>query len=449
MGSDLIYSTYLGGPEESGGKSDHATGIAVDSAGNAYVTGVTSRSVSQSATPFNPHMEAVQATSSLQRSTLPESDYVYSTYLGGGGTSINFEQAEGLAADNEGNAYVVGTVATVDFPTHNAIQPAYGGGESDAVVVKLSPTGSFVYSTYLGGVDFNGDSGHAIAADAAGNAYVTGEASCQDFPLRNPFQPTLHGPYDPFVTVYNSTGSAYLYSTYLGGNMVDFSSGIAVFDNTVYIAGNTASSDFPVFNPLPPDPNGSAQIYLARLPLDGSPPIFSTLLPDTPGQDPPEAHGLAVDGEGTAYVSGSSFMGTDVQTFVMKVAAGAGATPTSTPPAPTITPTSTSTATPQATSTGTATRPATATPTRTGHRDAANHNDATGQRDKRGYCNTHRDCKPNRLCNLFLGCATGRLLLPGSQLLILPRGNFGIYRQHFPAIQRDHQGATVEDGGAR
>jgi hypothetical protein len=353
-GSNLVYSTYLGGPQTEG-ITEHATGIAVDGVGNAYVTGVTASTDFPTRNAIQPAFGGGEEDFFITKVNPAGTEYVYSTYLGGGGTFINFEIAEGIATDGSGNAYVVGTVASQDFPVQNAIQPAYGGGESDAVVVKLNPTGSFVYSTYLGGVDFQGDSGHAIAADAEGNAYVTGEVSCQDFPVHNAFQPTLKGSYDPFVTVYNSTGSAYIYSTYFGGDSVDFSPAIAFFGNSVYIAGSTASSDFPIFNPLPPDPDGSGPTYLARLPLDGSPPIFSTFLPNIPGHTETEVHGLAIDGEGAAYVSGYAFRGSEAQTFVIKVADEGG---------PSATPTVTQ-ATQIPTSTATATRTPASSPTRT------------------------------------------------------------------------------------
>jgi hypothetical protein len=384
-GSDLVYSTYLGGPQTEG-ITEHATSIAVDGAGNAYVAGVTASLSFPTRNAIQPAFGGGQSDFFVTKINAAGSDYVYSTYLGGGGTFINFEEAEWIAADGAGNAYVVGTVSTDDFPVHNAIQPEYGGGESDAVVVKLNPTGSFVYSTYLGGNDFLGDQGHAITADSSGNAYVTGEASCQDFPVHNAFQPTLNGNYDPFVTVLNSAGSAYIYSTYFGGSMVDFSDGIGVFGDTVYFGGHTESSNFPIFNPLPPDPNGNSRVYIARLPLDGSPPLFSTLLPRTPGHDMAEVHGLAVDHAGNAYVSGYDFVGLDAQTFIVKVAPAAGGTPvptrsptgtatqTPTPIQPTATPTTqvpaasatqitTSTSTAVATATAIATATASSTPT--------------------------------------------------------------------------------------
>src|SRR5207237_4899742 len=111
-------------------------------------------------------------------------------------------------------------------PTFNAIQPA-NAGYYDAVVAKLNTSGGLIYSTYLGGsTGLNGaDEAYGIAADATGSAYVTGETASSDFPVLNAFQPVWGGSYDGFVTKINPTGSALVYSTYLGGD--SFDSGMA------------------------------------------------------------------------------------------------------------------------------------------------------------------------------------------------------------------------------
>jgi len=178
---------------------------------------------------------------------------IYSTLLGGGR-----EGGEAIAVDAEGNAYVTGYTYSASFPTTpGAFQPTFGdaldppnrfGPDPDAFVTKLNPTGSaLVYSTYLGG---NGaEFGRGIAVDASGNAYVTGSTGSLNFPTTpGAFQSTLGGgPYDAFVTKLHSAGAVLVYSTYLGGVDADSGQGIALDANAnAYVAGSTASKDFPI-----------------------------------------------------------------------------------------------------------------------------------------------------------------------------------------------------------
>src|SRR6202158_4584712 len=146
----------------------------------------------------------------------------YSTYLGGIGDDIG----NGIAVDAAGNAYVTGDTNSANFPLVSSSQ-TFGGGY-DAFVTKFNAAGNaLVYSTYLGGS--GGDEGRGIAVDAAGNAYVTGSTTSTNFPTTaNPLQPTSGGGNDAFVTKLSATGSALVYSTYLGGNGGDLGYGIAV-----------------------------------------------------------------------------------------------------------------------------------------------------------------------------------------------------------------------------
>ena len=141
-----------------------------------------------------------------------------------------------------------GHTHSTDFPTTTgAFQTTYGGGNGDAFVTKLNPTGTaLVYSTYLGGT--GNDYGYGIAVDTAGNAYVTGYTASTDFPTTpGAFQTTYGGGNDDaFVTKLNPTGTALVYSTYLGGTDSDIGNGIAVDTaGNAYVTGYTASTDFP------------------------------------------------------------------------------------------------------------------------------------------------------------------------------------------------------------
>ena len=251
LGSALVYSTYLGGISR-----DHATGIAVDAAGNAYVTGNTS-SVQFPTTPgayqttFGGSNDVLiyQGDAFVVKLDPTGSALIYSTFLGGSGDDI----AYGIALDSSGNAYVVGATASTDFPTTpGAFQPTFGGGEAHVFVAKVNPLGSaLVYSTYLGGSDH--DEGFGIALDGlpSPNAYVTGETRSTDFPIiPGAIQPTFAGGtgFDVFVTKLDPTGSALIYSTYLGGPGDDYGNAIAVDalpNPNAYVTGVTASTTFP------------------------------------------------------------------------------------------------------------------------------------------------------------------------------------------------------------
>src|SRR5262249_6872431 len=142
---------------------------------------------------------------------------VYTSFVGGsGGDSVY-----GIALDASGDAFVTGTTDSIDFPTMSPFQTDQPG--EDAFVTKLSPSGNaLVYSTYLGGSDK--DDAADIAVDASGGAYVTGSTISADFPTMNPFQTDRTDDVrdaDVFVTKLNWSGNGLVYSTYLGGAVVD------------------------------------------------------------------------------------------------------------------------------------------------------------------------------------------------------------------------------------
>jgi len=182
-GTALIYSTYLGGSGE-----ENAHSIAVDTSGNAYVTGFTESS-------NFPTVNAVQSSlhgvfdAFVFKLNSTGSALQYSTYLGGAAG----DQGSGVAVDHLGNCYVSGTTSSIDFPTVNAAQASSGGGVFDGFVVKFNPTGSALdYSTYIGGS--GSDAALAIAADPDGNTYVTGTTDSTNFPTVNAFQVAFPNP---------------------------------------------------------------------------------------------------------------------------------------------------------------------------------------------------------------------------------------------------------------
>jgi hypothetical protein len=288
----LSYSTYLGGSS-----SDVGHAIAVDASGNAYVTGSTSSANFPTKNPLQPALGG-SSDAFVAKLDSTGSALIYSTYLGGSGDDF----AEAIAVDASGNAYVTGSTTSSNFPTKNPFQAALGGPFAiSAFLTKLDPTGSaLVYSTYMGGSAQ--DSAKAIAVDPSGNAYVTGSTNSANFPTKNPFQAASGGGLDAFVAKLDPTGSALVYSTFLGGTMGDFGSGIAVdASGNAYVTGSTSSANFPTKNPLQPALGGSSNAFVAKLDSTGSALVYSTYLG---GSGVDFANAIAVDPSGNAYVTG-------------------------------------------------------------------------------------------------------------------------------------------------
>jgi hypothetical protein len=291
----LAYSTYLGG-----GSIDGGNGIAVDAAGNAYVTGSTASTDFPSTpgafdTTDNANTEAFVTKLNTSGTAL-----IYSTYLGGSSRE-NFVRG-GVVVDSAGNAYVTGDTSSTDFPTTPGAFQGTNGGFEDAFVTKLNASGSaLVYSTYLGGNDI--DDGLGIAVDTSGNAYVTGLADSTNFPTANAFQGTKNVGDDAFVTKLNAAGSALVYSTYLGGGALDQSNGVAVdAAGNAYVTGQTASTDFPTTpGAFDTTDNPFSDAFVTKLNASGTALVHSTYLG---GNSTDIGSGIAVDSAGNAYVTG-------------------------------------------------------------------------------------------------------------------------------------------------
>jgi hypothetical protein len=312
-GSAFIYSTYLGGFGE-----DFATAIAADATGNAYITGFADSplledcpSCSFPTTPgvLQPNLGGpIGSKNAFVTKINPDgSGLVFSTYLGGSGS---FDQGNAIAVDPAGNVYVTGNAASSDFPTANAVQPmqkstnTISEGTHNAFVSKINPTGTaFIYSTYLGGS--TNEFGNGISADKDGNAYVTGQTFSTDFPTVKPFQSTLSGGSDAFLTKISPSGSAIAYSTFLGGSADDGASGVAVDAlGDAYIAGFTGSTDFPTLDSPQPDFGGGPNdAFVAQLNPSGNALVYSTYLGGS-GDDNGSA--IALDPLGNVHVAGTT-----------------------------------------------------------------------------------------------------------------------------------------------
>ena len=331
----LSYSTYLGG-------SAGAYGIAVDSSGNAYLTGFAGSAnfpTTPGAFQAAPHSSNGAGNAFVTKLNPAGSALVYSTYLGGSGGGCGpydpgctaGDQGAGIAVDASGNAYVTGSTVSTDFPTTlGAFQTNIRGWEN-AFVTKLNSDGTaLLYSTYLGGSGgaYVGDQGHGIALDTQDNIYVTGTTGSSDFPVTpNAFQPTYKGDQralvgNAFMSELNTTpllelgpvslgrGSASLvYSTYFGGTGGDSGESIAMdAAGNAYLTGWTDSSDFPVtagaFQMSYKGSAGTGNAFVSKLNPAGQGPlslVYSTYLGGASGD---RAFGIAVDNQGSAYVTG-------------------------------------------------------------------------------------------------------------------------------------------------
>jgi hypothetical protein len=301
-GSGIVYSTYLGG-----GGADRAYAIAVNAAGEAYVTGDTA---SSGTTPF-PTMTAIQATNAggndafVAKLNAAGDALLYSTYLGGTGA----DRARGIALDATGAAYVAGGAASTNFPAVSAIDATHNGGE-DAFVAKLAPDGSaLLFSTYLGGS--LGDGAEAIAfSETTGDAYVTGATASAAFPVTpDALQTTgpAAGTQHAFVSRVAGDGSVLRRSTFLGGGARDAGLGVAVdAEGEAYVTGSTNSDDFPLQAPLQPARKSVSTIddaFVTKLNPTLSTAVYSTYLG---GSQADEGSAIAVDSTEAAYIGGIS-----------------------------------------------------------------------------------------------------------------------------------------------
>ncbi|HTR38268.1 MAG TPA: SBBP repeat-containing protein [Bryobacteraceae bacterium] len=296
----LVYSTYLG-------ESDSGEGIAVDSSGNAYVTGGTGSSNFPTTSGAFQTTSAVGPDVFVTKLNATGSALVYSTYFGGSGS----DGGVGIAVDTSGNAYVTGYTygsgKNNDFPvTPGAFQTTYGGGFVNSFVTKLNATGSaLVYSTYLGGNDF--DWANTIVVDGAGDAFVTGYSESPDFPTTpGAFQTAHDNGTDAFVTKLNASGSALVYSTLLGGNLGNVYStgwGIAVdASGNAYVTDHISETNFPT-TPGSYQACGREDAFVSKLNASGSALLYSTCLGgSTPGNNWGLA--VAVDASLNTYVIG-------------------------------------------------------------------------------------------------------------------------------------------------
>jgi hypothetical protein len=272
---NILISTYLGGDQQ-----DWAAAIALGSTGKFYIAGATDSPEFPTLLPYSTHNGSYDAFVACFETT---GALFFSTCLGG----ADLDQAFGLAVDQPGNIYVVGSTESGDFPLKTPFQGSRHGLQ-DAFVTKLYPPFSatiggvtfwvpvgLTYSTYLGGDNY--ENGHGIAVDPAGCAYVVGETNSPTFPTRNPCQPHIQGAYDAFVTKLAADGKSLVYSTFLGGSNDDGALGIARNGaGQAYVVGY-CNGGFPTRNPFQPTYGGNEDGFVAKLTDSSLPPLMLLL----------------------------------------------------------------------------------------------------------------------------------------------------------------------------
>ncbi|HWC09797.1 MAG TPA: SBBP repeat-containing protein, partial [Acidimicrobiales bacterium] len=245
----LLESSYLGGSA-----NDAAYGVAVDDAGNVYVTGLSESPDFPTASPQQGALveDAGVRTDAFVAKLDPEgTGFVYSTFLGGKAR----DTGHAIAVSPDGSAVVAGYTESSDFPLARPIQEDFGGGPSDAFVARISPEGAVLqYSTYVGGSGT--DTARGVALSQSGDAYLVGSTTSGDFPVAGaPLRGTLTKPddSDAYVTRVNAAGSEFVYSTYLGGDGEDHALAVGVdLVGNAYVAGDTRSPDFPTAKAFQP-----------------------------------------------------------------------------------------------------------------------------------------------------------------------------------------------------
>jgi hypothetical protein len=262
-GAALLYAGYIGGSAY-----DYASGIAQDGAGNAYVTGITTSDQTTFPVMVGPDLthnggnDAFVAKVRADGVTL-----LYAGFIGGSA----YDYGRGIAVDGAGNAYVTGDTDStqVTFPVTVGPDLTFNGGTYDAFVANVQAGGAaLLYAGYIGGSE--SDEGHAIALDAAGNAYVTGRtfSTQATFPVTRGPDLTYNGGYDAFVAKVRAGGAALGYAGFIGGSFDEYGQGIAVDGaRNAYVAGTTYSSQATFPATVGPDLtyNGQADAFVAKV----------------------------------------------------------------------------------------------------------------------------------------------------------------------------------------
>ena len=300
----LVYSTYLGGSS-----SDYGCAIAIDSAGNAYVTGRTA-STDYPTTPgaIEETYQGGDTDAFLTKISADGSTAIYSTFLGGSATDNGYEYTAGIAVDSANCVYVTGHTGSTDFPTTPGAFQEVHAGSVDVFVAKIDATGSnLLYSTFIGGA--GDDRGNALAIDDSGFVYVTGQEGSTNYPTTiGVISEQNQGNYDVFVTKLNVAGSGLEYSTLLGGWSADYGYAINIDESgNAYIAGTSNVNDVSIpttagaINEVPTP--GTYNAIMFKINADATVLEYSTFLG---GDNSDYGRAIAMNKSGTVYLAGST-----------------------------------------------------------------------------------------------------------------------------------------------
>lgn len=317
-GTALIYAGYLGGSSH-----DHGTAIAVDDAGQVYLTGYTWSTEASFPVTVGPDLTFNSSSSAASDAFVAKLNasgtaLIYAGYLGGS----DAETGTGIAVDDDGNAYVTGDTRSTEasFPVSGGPDLTFNGGYRDAFVAKVNATGSaLIYAGYIGGrID---DYGVDVAVDGLGNAYITGETSSSQvefFPVTVGPDLTFNGKSDVFVTKLNADGTTLLYAGYIGGSNSECGYGIAVDETgNAYVTGQAFSDQttFPVtVGPDLTHNGGLTDAIVAKVNASGTALVYAGYIGGASGD---AGYSIAVDDAGQAYVIGST--DSDQTTFPVAV----------------------------------------------------------------------------------------------------------------------------------
>lgn len=285
----LNFSTYLGGNE-----TDRGYDIAVSADGSCYVTGATQ---SADFPILNAYFNFSNKTDAFVAKFSPNGELLWSTFLGGSYYDTCFD----IAVGSDGSCYVIGETESNDFPTLNAYNSTFGGF-LDAFIAKFSSSGSLLWSTYLGGNDYDHCRGVAVAND--GSCYITGSTESSDFPTKNAYDSSFNGGLygDVFVAKFSASGFL-LWSTYLGGSEEDYGHSIAIAsDNSCYLSGFTSSNDFPTLNAYDSTCEG-IDAFVTKFSASGVI-QWSTFLG---GSNLDKGLGIATASNGNCYITGFTY----------------------------------------------------------------------------------------------------------------------------------------------